>query len=284
MKIIRTIVSIFVVEFFMTSMVYADALDDCRNIIMSGKYTIKYENITPNSHKNLINNKVILTQKSMGKVDSNLMYRPKIGIVISDGKNKYNEISTSIGGLAGEANSFERAYCSLVLDEEKFDFIRDNSNIKREIEYAGQPGGKGKVIATPDNKNFLETGFYYFGNPSDEINIFLQAMMPNDNKMENSIMYEKVKSGKLENGLYYVDMKIIENDSYKKAYPNEIFNAIRYYFDKSKLVKIAAARYFNNYDGKIDGIRTVIKINEFNGIPDQSYLKLPEGLKDVTKR
>ena len=63
-----------------------------------------------------------------------------------------------------------------------------------------------------------------------------------------------------------------------------ITEVVRYYFSGMKLVKIAAASYYKKNDGTIDGRKCIIKINEFSSVPDRTLLKLPDGLKDVTKR
>ena len=60
--------------------------------------------------------------------------------------------------------------------------------------------------------------------------------------------------------------------------------AIRYYFKGNKMVKIAAASYYVLPNGKLDGNKAIIKIKEFSAIPDATYLNLPTGVKDVTKK
>ena len=63
-----------------------------------------------------------------------------------------------------------------------------------------------------------------------------------------------------------------------------VTEVVRYYFEGDNLVKISAASYSKNLDGKIEGRRCIIKINEFSAVPDRALLNLPAGVKDDTKR
>ena len=49
---------------FITS-VQADALDDCRNILLSGTFTLKYENITPPTREAMHEKKVMISGKGL---------------------------------------------------------------------------------------------------------------------------------------------------------------------------------------------------------------------------
>ena len=69
-----------------------------------------------------------------------------------------------------------------------------------------------------------------------------------------------------------------------KSTENNALSAIRYYFDGDVLVKISAVSYFKDINGKVDGRKCIIKINEFSTTPDRKFLSLPKGLEDETKR
>ena len=99
--------------------------------------------------------------------------------------------------------------------------------------------------------------------------------MPNTEKSAQLSGYRFIAQGNLKGGLSYEDYRSDDNG---------VTEVVRYYFDGNILVKIAAASDHKNSDGKIDGRRCIIKIQEFSSVPDKSLLKLPEGVKDETKR
>ena len=59
-----------------------------------------------------------------------------------------------------------------------------------------------------------------------------------------------------------------------------IFDAIRYYFENGKLVKISAGQYFGS-GADLDGIRTIIKVTDFQDSADRKLFQLPKELKDI---
>ena len=277
----------------------ADALDDCRHILMSGAYTLKYENVTPPTREAMHEKKMMISGK--GLIDDNnpyTMYKPMTGIVISNGNDRYIETNTAMnvqnisitklaissflgGGLIGKLadkvdntpkREYEYATCKLTKGDELFIFSRITN--KDEVSYVGKK--KGKVEAVKILDTFTSGYPYDFGDT--ETTRLLNAMMPNDKKVEGTIIYERVKSGTLSNGLYYVDFKATNPSA------NTFFDAIRYYFQNNKLVKIEAGQYFTNRFGKPDGIRTIINVHEFSNSVEKKYLELPTELEDVTKR
>lgn len=286
----------------MTNVASADALDDCRNILMSGNYSLKYENITP-PPRQIMKEKMRLYDGKMYNLENPYtMYQPVTGIIAVSGNNSYVETNSAmnmqnvattiqqlqaqsynaggIGGLIEKGVSslnntpreYEYANCTLIKNDEKFIFTRITS--KDKVEYSGKK--KGKVEAIKLKKGFKPGYAYNFGD--DEVTKVLNAILPNDGKTEGIITYKRVKSGTLPNGQYYVDLKA------EKLPNNTIFDAIRYYFENGALVKIEAGQYFKTDTGRLDGSRTIINIYELNSDPDQKYFKLPDGLTDVTKR
>ena len=285
----------------MTNVASADALDDCRNILMSGKYSLKYENITP-PPRQIMKEKMMLYDGKMYNIENPYtMYQPVVGIIAVSGNNRYVETNSAmnvqniattkqqlqaqaysgagLGGLIAKGISgsntprdYEYATCTLTKNDEQFIFTRITS--KNKVEYSGKK--KGKVEAIKLKKGFKPGYAYNFGD--DEVTKVLNAILPNDGKTEGIITYKRVKSGTLPNGQYYVDLKA------EKLPSNTIFDAIRYYFENGTLVKIEAGQYFKTNTGKLDGSRTIIKIYELNSEPDNKYFKLPAGLTDVTKR
>ena len=277
-----------------TTTACADALDDCRNIILSNVYTIKYENSTPPTRAAMKEKQTMLGKMEFVDTNPYTMYQPTTGIVTARGTTYYIETSSmmrmpnmslmyksagimgqiaSIGKNTEEVREYEYATCKLVRDD-KEEFIFTRIKEKDKIEYTGRK--KGKVEANRMKRNFSAAYPYDFGDR--EVTRLLNAMLPNDDKLEGTVIYERVKSGTLSNGLYYVDLKAFNPSS------NVIFDAIRYYFSENKLVKIESGQYYRTAEGKLDGTRSIINFTEFSNTAEEKYFQLPEGLEDVTKR
>lgn len=285
----------------MANVASADALDDCRDILLSGSYSLKYENITPPPRQTMKEKQMLYDGKMYDLENPYTMYQPVIGIIAVSGNSRYVETnsamnvqnvattkaqiqtgvynSAGIGGLISKGISglntpreAEYATCTLTKNNEQFIFTRITS--KNKVEYSGHK--KGKVEAIKLKKGYKSGYAYDFGNM--DVTKLLNAILPNDGKSEGVVTYRRVKSGTLPNGQYYVDLKA------ENLPKNTIFDAIRYYFENGTLVKIEAGQYFRTETGKLDGVRTIINIYEFNSNPDSKYFKLPAGLTDVTKR
>lgn len=275
----------------------ADALDDCRNILMSGTYTIKYENITPPSRGAMHEKFAMYSGDVEPPENPYTMYKPVVGIVTASSTTRYIETNTQmilpnvtinkasvmsggIGGIGGllskaltpDKTKSEYSTCILTKNNEQFTYTRVTDNNK--VEYVGKK--KGQVEAVKIKKGFKGYTPLDFGNP--DMTRILNALLPNDGKVKGTVTYTRSGSGTLPNGLYYVDMKAVNTA------PNVIFDAIRYYFDGGNLVKIEAGQYYKTNTGKLDGTRTIINVKEFSADAETKYFKLPEGLKDVTKR
>ena len=287
----------------MTNVASADALDDCRNILLSGSYSLKYENITPPVRQTMKEKQMLYDGKMYELENPYTMYQPVMGIVAMSGGVRYVETNSAmnvqnvattkaqlqaqsynvgggIGGLISKGISSlnntpreaEYATCTLTKNNEQFIFTRITT--KNKVEYVGQK--KGKVEAIKLKKGFKPGYAYDFGNM--DVTKLLNAILPNDGKTEGVVTYRRVNSGILPNGQYFVDLKA------ENLPGNTIFDAIRYYFENGNLVKIESGQYFRTQTGKLDGVRTIINIYEFNANPDPKYFKLPAGLTDVTKR
>ena len=285
----------------MTNIASADALDDCRDILLSGSYSLKYENITPPPRQSMKEKQMLYDGKMYDLENPYTMYQPVAGIVAVSGGVRYVETNSamnlqnvavtkaqlqaqsaaagSIGGLIGKSLSnsnkpreAEYATCTLTKNNEQFIFTRITS--KDKVEYTGTK--KGKVEAVKLKKGFKPGYAYDFGDR--DVTKVLNAILPNDGKTEGIVTYRRVKSGTLPNGQYYVDLKAENLPS------STIFDAIRYYFENGTLVKIEAGQYYKTQTGRLDGVRTIINIYELNANPDSKYFKLPAGLTDVTKR
>lgn len=269
---------------------HADALDNCSRLLQNGTYTIRYENITP-PPRSAMHEKVIMIG-SNDFIDTNpyTLYQPITGIATSNGTNSYIETNSvmkvpdvSITSLfmpnflrkkdeKPPEREYEYASCKLKQNDELFLFTRITD--KGNVQYVGKK--KGKVEAVKIKKNFAAS--YSIDVGDNEMNRLLDAIMPNNNKVEGTVIYQRVHSGTLADGRYYVDLKAVNPGS------NAIFDAIRYYFEGNRLVKIEAGQYFTNKFGEVDGVRTIINVHEFSASVDNKLLKLPPELKDVTKR
>ncbi len=232
----------------------AARIDTYRNILQKGSYTIRYDNITP-SERVTNRDKMELFGRSGMAVDRNdyLINRQKSGIVVSDGKRRYEEVGD------GNFNS-----CCLSIGEESFFFTKYKKD--GGYEYFGTK--KNKVEAKA--RNFLaeaaEGHSYGDGDMSKLLNSLLSAGKKGG--------YTYVAGGTLNNGLAYED--------YKGKYAGRT-HIIRCYFKGNALVKIAAADFVRTGVG-IDGHKCIIKLSEFTNIPDKTLLSLPSGVEDVTKR
>ncbi len=237
----------------------AAKIDIYREMLLRNSYTIRYENLTP-PPRETNKDRVELYGKSGLAVSENdyLTYRSTSGVVTADGQNRYEEVGDEDFKL-----------CRLSKDEEDFFFSKYKK--KDRWEYFGTR--KNRVVA--NEKNYLAEILEGKSYGDSDMSHFLNAILPNTEKSAQNSSYRFIAQGRLANGLFYEDYRSDDNG---------ITEAVRYYFSGNNLVKIAAASYHKNSDGKIDGRRCIIKIQEFSSTPDKSLLKLPEGVKDETKR
>ena len=239
--------------------VEAAKTDPYRDILLNGVYTIKYDNITP-ARRTTNRDKTELFGKSGMAVEKNdyLTNRQKSGFITDDGQNRYEEVGDGVFNM-----------CRLTKNDENYFFTKYKKGDS--YEYYGTK--KNQVEAS--YKNNLAEAFEGQSYGDYDVSRLLNAMIPAAKKSANQTTYKFVAAGSLPSGLNYEDYVGMQG---------EVNSVIRYYFKGNDLVKIAAAEYFRKADGGIDGYKCIIKINEFSAVPDKSVLKLPDGVKDVTKR
>ena len=74
----------------------ADALDNCREILLGGTYTVKFENITPPPREAMHEKFAMYSGKVEPPENPYTMYKPSAGIVTASGDNRYVEVSTQM--------------------------------------------------------------------------------------------------------------------------------------------------------------------------------------------
>ncbi len=251
---------IVVLLIFMSSInAEAAKIDAYREILLGNSYTIRYDNLTP-APRVTNRDKVELYGKSGLAVESNdyLLNKQKSGIITCAGNDKYEEVGNE-----------DFYMCRLTKGGEDFFFTQYKKRGK--VEYFGTK--KNHVKA--NEKNYLAEIVEGQSYGDADMSRLLNAILPADDKSAAQVIYKFIKAGNLENNLSYEDYR---------ADSGGVTEVVRYYFDGDKLVKISSASYYKNAEGKIDGRRCIIKINEFSTTPDKTLLNLPAGVKDDTKR
>lgn len=240
----------------------ADNLDTYRDLLQKKTYTINFESITPEPRQTE-RDKVQMRNKVEFAVSeiSDFTNRPMKCIVVASGDNRYVEADAGTG----------LATCQLVRGDETFNFTK-SVNSAGEVTYYGDK--KGSVTAEATDRAYQD--IYGQGMGTSDISRLMNAILPDENLPEDAPHYQKIGSGWLPDGKNYID--------YRGDFPGSI-EVIRYYFDQYALVKIASGIYTLNENGEVtDGRRCIVKITKFVPVADEAYLKLPEGLKDNTKR
>ena len=245
--------------FFAAENANAAKIDAYREILLSNSYTIRYDNLTP-APRVTNRDRVELYGKSGLAVESNdyLLNKPKSGVITAENQSKYEEVGND-----------DFYICRLSKNGEDFFFTKYRKGKK--FEYFGTK--KNHVKA--NEKNYLAEIVEGKSYGDADFSRLLNAILPADDKSAAQSVYRFIAEGTLENNLSYEDYR---------ADFDGVTEVVRYYFDGDKLVKISAASYYKTADGKIDGRRCIIKINEFSRVPDKTLLNLPAGVKDDTKR
>lgn len=234
-------------------------IDSYREMLQRNSYTIRYENLTP-APRVTNRDRVEMYGKSTLAVESNdyLTNKPKNGVITAENLDKYEEVG------------FDNFYmCRLSKNGEDYFFSKYKKSNR--WEYVGTR--RNRVAA--NEKNYLAEILEGKSYGDSDMTRLLNAIVPNDDKSAQQANYNFVAQGKLSENLFYEDYRA-DNEG--------VTEVIRYYFEGDKLVKIASASYYRKSNGKIDGRRCIIKILEFVPTPDRNLLKLPEGVKDETKR
>ena len=245
--------------FFTQNEATAAKIDFYRNILLNNSYTIRYENLTP-APRVTNRDRVELYGKSGLAVEANenLINKPRIGIIVCEGQNKYEEVGD------GDLNM-----CRLSKNGEDFFFTKYRK--KDNFEYAGSK--KNRVEA--NEKNYLAELLEGKSFGDADMSRLLNAILPSSEKSSEQAVYKFIASGQLADGNFFEDYR---------ADKDGITEVVRFYFSADRLIKISAASYYKKVDGKIDGRKCIIKISEFTSTPDRNLLNLPPTLKDVTKR
>lgn len=245
--------------FLFSANVQAAKIDAYRNLLLKNSYTIRYENITPPPR---ITNadRVELYGKSGLAVEGNdyLLNKPKHGVITCDNHDKYEEV--------GEGDFY---LCRLSKNDEDFFYTKYKRG--NDWEYFGTQ--KNRVEA--NSKNYLAELIEGESYGDSDMSRLLNAILPDEVKSAQQVSYKFVATGNLTDGLSYEDYRADSNGG------TEI---VRYYFKGDALIKIASASYRKKSDGKIDGRKCIIKIDEFSDVPDRSLLTLPAKVQDITKR
>ena len=292
MKIFFTAILSFLL--LMTT-VEAAKVDAYRNIISSERFTIKYTIIEPPVH--VTNSAVTLDQDINRSAPYDFNQNKNIfsimlgkfemikknptdsnaddfkGVVVCDGANRYFE-DTSVPDYLTPAEATK--LCVLKKNDERFRFRYWQD--KGKIKYWGNYGAKGVYANLEEGAGIMNAvdvmkEDYSYG----ILTTALAPMISTDKVIATHYTpeYKFVGSGTLNGGLSYEDFFGSKNG----------FNcAIRYYFDGDTLSKIAVFDYIMK-DSRVQSYeKYLVQIDEFSSTPDQSYLTLPEGLKDKTRR
>ena len=250
----------------------ADSFDNLQAALISGKYTLRYENITPPARQNSLKERAHVFNGKMYTADSYMMHNTVKGVISSNGTDRYIETS------AIQSSGLIYSSCSLKHNDEIFYFTRLEE--KGKIEYIGKVDQKSQKDKSAVSSKISAVKFrrsVFLGNPnnfSDDVAVskVLNALLPNSEKSSSALIFRKVKSGVLPHGLEYTDLMAVNPPS------GVIFDAIRYYFQDGQIVKIATGQYFGSGEN-LDGTRTIIKVTEFKTSAEDKLLQLPKELK-----
>ena len=244
----------------------AGNLDKYREMLNNRNCTIKYEFIYQDERENYKDDMNLQVMKLNEKYSADTK-RNFPGVIVLKDDASYIEM--------GE---YSRHYCEITKNGYVYPYQRFES--EEGIKYVGNisgggifGGGQNRVEGHPLNAlNMIRYGQYY-GN--DEITEMMRVIRPETEALRPGKIYWLAGSATLPNGITCED--------YQWAGANGDVDLIRYYFENGNMVKIASVHYVKLADGRVKGKHYVVKINEFSNVPDESYLNLPDKLKDVTK-
>lgn len=232
----------------------AGKLDAYRNMLAQRNCTISYENITPAEREH--NRDSSNLSSSFGRMYTPPIYTHKIykGMVVMQGEDRY--VETNYG---------DYSKCQLKKGSDVYNFRRD---VKKGKEIWKSADGSSTVAASefqPEKELLYGESF-----GTSDVSRLLGVMLPQDRIPAGQPVYNYVGAGNLPGGQSYEDYR---------ASSAAGLEAVRYYFDGSKLVRIAAASYSRNGNGQLVGRKCILKIMDFSATPDSSKLSLPAGLK-----
>ncbi|SFW54843.1 hypothetical protein [Selenomonas ruminantium] len=235
-------------------MASAGKLDAYRNMLAQRSCTISYENITPAEREH--NRDSSNMTSSFGQMYIPPMYTHKgyKGMVVMQGEDRY--VETNYG---------DYSKCQLKKGGEVYEFKRE---VKKGKESWKALNGKSTVTASefqPEKELLYGESF-----GTRDVSRLFGVILPKDRIPAGQPIYDYVGGGNLPGGQSYEDYR---------ASSAAGLEAVRYYFDGSKLVRIAAASYSRNGDGQLVGRKCILKIMDFSNTPDNSKLNLPADLK-----
>lgn len=237
----------------------AAKIDAYKSLLEKKTYTIRYVDVTPEPRSTNKDKVYMHGKNTMEKSQSHFATNKQTEyVIVANGDSRYEEMGYG-----------EFKQCRLVKNGDTYYFVKQKTDAGVDI----WGTKKGVVEAVPYNNVAVSMYGEAFGGAA--MTRYLNAILPNDYKSLDMPSFKYVAAGTLKNGLSYEDYKC--ND-------NNVFEAVRYYFEANKLVKIAAVQYWTNSAGVMEGNKTIIKVNEFSPTPDMTYLELPKGVKDKTKR
>ncbi len=170
--------------------------------------------------------------------------------------------------------------CNLVKDNKFFNFYYETKNDKKNYFGSyGMFGIKNRNVREEDQKaltpyqNLMQD--YSLGNTV--LNNIFSPIIPPERLIATptSWIYQFVSSGTATDGLSYEDFA---------SNKENIFSAVRYYFDGDNLVKVAHVSYLKDGNKLQAYEKFVVDINEFSTTPDKKYLSLPAELKVKLKK
>lgn len=244
------IIGLLICLLSLPSSVQADQLDDLRKIIENGKYTIEYE-VKQDYSTDVKRDKGVVTKTGIeeGSWLDALGSDTKTYLIVGDGENFYIEDAY--------------AHCQLKLGYKFYTFNKITDERLREF-YGRDIESVDVEMFDPEEHEEVRYG------ESD----FAKAMLilfPEKAK-ENDSIYKRISSGVSNEGLTYFDFK---SDQSRDDY----IDAIRYYFDGDRLVKIKMATVgsYGEYLGdKKYAYNTSITIKNFSTTIDRSLFTPPD--------
>ena len=226
------------------------AVDRYRDILLSGSYTIRYQNITPAPRITNRDRSELFGKSGLAAEEIDYFTRlPKKGVIVAAGDTRYEEIA---------AKDF--TLCRLSRQNENYVFAKYDQ--KGKTVYSGS--GKGGKI-TPQARNILAETLNGQSFGDEDMTFLLGIILPDKVKSAAMTKHEFVAAGNLDNGLAYEDYRAGKD------------SLVRYYFRGNQLIKIAAARYQKDKTGKRLR-KCIILIDEFSDTPAQEYLNMPKGV------
>ncbi len=278
----------------------AAKIDMYRDAMSNKSFTLKYNIVTPlsrrtNKELHFLKGNMFGTGTFEDLASNNFERRIVSGIIVVGGENKYVEknfapyteiyrFKTASAGMeTQQREQKELSLCTLIKDDDVYNFYwnYDSDGQKRYYSKLGMFGEYSSSIKANDTKNDTRSPYdklldeYNYGSP--DLAQALTAILPPDRVIDtpDTPEYKFIGSGFLPGGLTFEDFAGQKNNTHY---------AVRYYFDGDRMVKIAAFNYTEDATGIQDYEKTIVEITEFSTTPDQTYLSLPEGLKDKTKR